>query len=84
MPALSETKSFTVRLQPEIYEAAARVAKKRGSSLNALIQNGLEKIIRVEEERELYEAATLLGLDAAECDMEYALPAQAEVVLRDE
>ena len=84
MTTPTETRSLTVRLQPELYAAAARVARKRGRSLNALVQQGLEEIIRVEEDRELYQAATLLGTDPEECNVDYAFPAQSEVILRDE
>jgi hypothetical protein len=84
MPIQTETKAFTVRLQPDLYNAAAQVARKRGRSLNALIQQGLEEMIRIEEDRDLYEAATILGAQAGESDVEYAFSAQAEVILRDE
>ena len=84
MATLTETKSLTVRLQPDLYEAATQVARKHGRSLNALVQQGLEEIIRAEENREMYEAATLIGMDGAECDMAYAFAAQAEVILHDE
>src|SRR5689334_5656075 len=84
MATLTENKSLTVRLHPDLYAAAAQVARKSGRSLNALIQQGLKDIIRAEEDREMYEAATLLGRDADECDVAYALPAQVEVILRDE
>jgi hypothetical protein len=80
----TDTKSLTVRLRPGLYQAAARVASKRGHSLNALVQQGLEEIIRADEDREMYDAATQLAVDKVECDIEYALPAQREVVTRDE
>ncbi len=83
LTTLTETKSLTVRLQPKLYAAAAQLARKRGRSLNALIQQGLEEILQAEEEREMDEAATLLSGDALACDIEYAFPAQAEVVGRD-
>jgi predicted transcriptional regulator len=84
MAAPTDIKSLTVRLQPELYEAAAQIARKRGRSLNTLVQQGLEQIIRTEENREMYEAATLLGMDAEGCDVEYAIPVAAEVLQRDE
>lgn len=83
MNAAANAKSLTVRLRPTLYEAATSLAKRRRLSLNALIQESLEEILRIEEEREMYEAATLLGEDPDECDVEYAFAAQAEVALRD-
>ena len=75
-------KSFTVRLAPETYVASTELAKKQCVSLNALIQECLSHAIRIEEEREMYEAAELLSMDPEECDAEFAFAAQSEVVLR--
>ncbi len=87
MPASTqsnETKSLTVRLKPDLYREATRVAERQGRSLNTLVQQGLEAILRIEEEREMERAAEILSLDADETDVLYAFAAQAEVVLRDE
>ena len=75
---------MTVRLQPQLYNAAIRVARSSGKSLNALIQSGLESVIKEEQEREMYEAATLLSMDEEECNVEFAFDAQVEVIQRDE
>lgn len=58
------------------------VARERGCNLNALVQQGVEAIVREEADREMYNAATLLGSDLAEADVEFFLPAMSEVVLR--
>jgi len=82
---LSQTatvKSFTVRMAPEIYEAFTELASKRCMSLNALIQDCLASAIKVEEDREMYNAAEILSLDIEECSVEYAFAAQSEVALR--
>ena len=60
MPALMESKSLTIRLKPALYDAATRCAKLKGRSLNSLVQQGLENIIRAQEEQEMHDAATLL------------------------
>ena len=83
MEATMQAKPFTVRLRLDLYDAAARLAKRRSSSLNALIQDTLAAAIRDEEDREMYEAAELLGQFPDECDVEYAFAAQSEVVLRE-
>ena len=84
MNTSTEMKSMTVRLQPQLYNAAIRVASESGKSMNALIQAGLESVVREAQDREMYEAATLLSMDEEECSVEYAIYAQSEVVLRDE
>ena len=50
--------------------------------MNALIERVLRREIALEQEREMYEAATLLGQDA-DSSVDYAFPAQAEVVTGD-
>jgi hypothetical protein len=83
MARLPNTKSFTVRIAPELYEASTGLAHKRCLSLNALIQECLATAVKVEEDREMYEAAEILGQDKDACDVEYAFAAQSEVVLDD-
>ena len=73
---------LTVRLPVDLYEAASDIARKRTQSLNALVQEGLKAMIR-HEEQALYDEYTLLGQDEEECDVEYAIYAQAEVMLSD-
>jgi hypothetical protein len=41
------------------------------------------RIVREEQQAQLYEAFSLLGEDAAEAGVEFALAAQREVVTRD-
>ena len=84
MPALLESKSLTIRLKPALYEAATHCAKQKGRSLNSLVQQGLEDIIRAQLDKEMYDDATLLGMDPEECSVEFAFAAQSEVALRDE
>jgi len=76
-------KTFTVRLPNDLYETARAAARRRELSLNALVQKGLETIAREEQEARLYEAFGVLGEDAAEADVEFALDAQREVVTRE-
>ena len=84
MMSSSATRTLTVRLKPEIYAAAAEIARERQSSLNALVQEGLLAMVRDAEARARYDAYTLLGADTEGCDVDYALVAQSEVVLTDE
>ena len=75
-------KRLTVRLSPDLYEAAANLSKKRRLSLNALVQESLARAVKEAEDQEMYEAAELLGQFPSECGVEYAHAAQAEVALR--
>lgn len=75
-------RSLTVRLPDDLYETARAVARRREVSLNALVQQGLEALARQEQDAHLYEAFGLLGEDAAEADVEFAQPAQREVLAR--
>ena len=84
MQSGSELRTLTLRIPPDVYESSRRIAEKRSISLNTLIQQSLEDMIRAEEDRASYDAYTLLGQDAQECNVEYAIHAQAEVMLRAE
>lgn len=77
MPA---TKALTVRLPADLYHTSSELARRRKVSLNTLIQEGLAAILNAEEEARLYEAFGELGEDAEGADVEYALPAQWEVL----
>ncbi len=78
----ADLKPLTLRLRPDVYQAAANLARRRSQSLNSLIQESLALRIKVEEDRELFEAAELLGQFPDECNVEYAFAAQAEAALR--
>lgn len=75
-------RATSVRLEEPVYEAVKHIARTRGVSMNTLIGRVLQKEIALEQEREMYDAATLLGQDA-DSDVDIAFAAQAEVVLRD-
>lgn len=81
MSAPAAARSLTVRLEPGLYAAATELAKRRCVSLNALMQESLAAVVKEEEDRELYEAAELLGQHPAESDVEYAFAAQSQAVL---
>jgi predicted DNA-binding ribbon-helix-helix protein len=75
-------RATSVRLEEPVYEAAKVIARRRGVSMNALIDRVLRQEIAREQEQEMYNAATLLGQDAG-ADVDFAFAAQAEIVLRD-
>ena len=81
MPETILPKTLTLRLTPDLYFAAQRVARRRAVSLNTLLQESLASTLRAEEERQRYEDYSLLGQEAEICEAEYAIHAQAEVML---
>ena len=72
----------SLRLPDEVYKEAAIILRRRGVSFNAFVEETIRKEILAEQEREMYEAATLLGADA-ETNVDFAFDAQAEVALKD-
>ena len=72
----------SLRLPDSVVEEAKSIIRRRGISFNAFVEQSLRKEIAAEQEREMYEAATLLGQDA-DSDVEFALATQAEVALKD-
>jgi hypothetical protein len=83
MPRIVQHKNLTVRLTPDVYHSAMEIAKRRHISMNALLQESLLQTIRITEEQKCYNDYSLLGqeADTAICDVEYAIHAQAEVML---
>lgn len=79
----SDQKTMSLRLPAALHLATRRLAQRRGISLNALIQQSLEALLRDEEEKRFYDSFTLLGEDLEACDVAYAAAAQQEAVLRD-
>ena len=75
------TKFLTLRLPPDLYQSSRLVAEQRHISLNALIQESLQALVRAEQQRRLFDDYTRLGEDAEGCDVDYALAAQREVIL---
>ena len=80
----TKTKALTIRLPLELHQACQKVAQQRQISLNALIQESLNVIMKSEEYTRLHEAFGQLGADSEESDVEFAAHSQWEVVRRDE
>jgi len=74
------THTLSVRLPSSLYEEGRRLAADRHTSLNALIQEGLEVIVAEKKERQLFDAFGEAGKDIEENDVEFALHAQSEVI----
>lgn len=84
MTSVASTRTITVRLPRELYQQTTELAHRRNQSVNAVVQEGVQKLLREEEIRAVSDGFDLLAQHPDECDVEFALAAQAEVVLRDE
>lgn len=76
------TRTLTIRLPLDLYQTTSALATRRHMSFNALVQEGLLAILKAEEDARLYEAFGQLGEDTEIADVEFAAPAQWEVVSR--
>lgn len=74
--------TLTVRLPEELFGRAAASARRRGMSVNAYLVQQLQQGVRLELDQQLFEEAGMIG-DLDDCDVAYALEAQAEVALND-
>ncbi len=83
MQTENATRSFTVRIPAAHYDTVTAIARRDHKSVNALVNERLEALVREEAERDLERWFDQLGADADEVDVEYAFQAQREVVLRD-
>lgn len=72
-------RQLTVRLPSALYRRTQQVAKSRKISVNALVTRMLRDLERQERDRELARGFDVLGR-AGDNDVEYALPAQREVL----
>jgi len=72
----------TLRLPDDLYEQLAPFVRRRGMSFNAFVEDMIRRALQEEQDREMYEAGTILGEDP-DSDVNFAFAAQAEVVLKD-
>jgi len=76
------THTLSVRLPSSLYEEGRQIAEARHTSMNALLQEGLQTIIFETKERQLFEAFGEAGREREDSDVEFAVQAQREVVER--
>jgi hypothetical protein len=74
----------TLRLPPDMAEAVKLEATERGTTMNELIRSLIGAYLKQKDEQRLYDGFTLLGSDREESNVEYAIHAATEVVLKDE
>ena len=73
------TRSITLRLPIDLFDATKRLATDQKQSLNSLIVSQLRSLSSAERSKVLRDAYDLLGSDA-ESSVDHAFLAQAEVV----
>jgi predicted DNA-binding protein len=76
--------ALTLRLPSDMYEGVKSIAKKKGKSFSGYLREILEKILKEEQKKMLYDAFSQVGRDKEDTNVEYAFEAQKEVVLKDE
>ena len=79
-----DVRTLSVRVPEELYGEARRVAENRKISVNTLVSEALTQVVNEAQDKEMYDAATLLGLDAELSSVDFSLSAQSEVALGNE
>ena len=72
--------AFTLRFDPELYQLIKITCERKGRSVAAFVQEAVASKLDEEEASLLFEAFTLVGLDARDANIEFAQDAQREVV----
>ncbi len=76
--------ALTLRLNPEVYEKAKKIARDEGESFTRFVQSTLEERLKREERKKLFNAFTQVSEDEKEADMNYAFASQQEIALKNE
>ena len=84
MPKPAVNHTVSLRLSSDMYRRTTELARRRNKSVNALLQEGVCRLLQDEEDRTLSDAFDLLARHPADTDVEYAIHAQSEVILGDE
>ncbi len=79
--ALNSTVSVPLRISTAMYEDIERHAALQGQSISTFIIKSLESAVADAAVRELVEGFNLVAQYPDECDVEYAIAAQSEVML---
>lgn len=76
--------ALTLRLNPEVYERAKKIAKDEGESFTRFVQAVLEERLKKEERKKLFNAFTQVSEDKKGADMDFAFASQQELTLKNE
>ncbi len=84
MNSSTTAKTITLRLAPADYRIATSIAKRKNLSINKMFLNGLRLLEEKEKERQLFDDFTAIGKHTDVADVEFALSAQSQVVVKHE
>jgi predicted CopG family antitoxin len=79
---MKQNVTLTLRLSPELYQEAKRVAQEEGESFSAFLRRLLADKLRKEREKMLFNSFSLVAEHTEEADGDYAFQAQREVILK--
>ncbi len=79
-----EKTALTLRLPSDLYKEAKNIAKKKGKTFSGFLRELLEERLKEEKNKILFEAFSRVADDKEEIDVEYALEAQREVVIKND
>ncbi len=77
---MAQTIAMTLRMDAELYRHARKIAASRKISFTAMIQELVAEQVAAEERKAWYDAFTQDGGDQESAEVEYAVPAQREVL----
>ena len=75
-------KSITLRIEQSLFDKTKNIASKENYSFNSFVQNLIVEKLKEREKKELFDEFSLVGEDE-NCDVEYAINAQKEVILNE-
>ena len=78
--AFANVHSMSIRIPAELQEAARKLAKKRGLSMNSLIRESLERFVEAETSAQWASGFDALGRNPDLADVEPYLEVQAETL----
>ncbi|OGP55701.1 MAG: hypothetical protein A2Y65_03040 [Deltaproteobacteria bacterium RBG_13_52_11] len=81
---MKQNVTLTLRLPPELYQEAKRVAQEEGESFSAFFRRLLADELRKVEEKKLFNSFSMVAEHTEEADVDYAFQAQREVILENE
>lgn len=76
--------AFTLRFDADLYHRTKRACQHEGRSMTAFVQDAVARKLAAQDAAALFEAFTVVGVDADEASVDFAQDAQREVVLKGE
>lgn len=82
MTSYPGVRTLTIRIPQPLFDSLQRAAKRRGKSMNKIVEDALSDLEARERLERLQDGLRKLGARGTE--VEFAIDAQSEVALRDE